>query len=302
MRETWADMTKRIIADVEAIAPIEPGSRFDQMRRMFIKDDGSLQDPFPPGHPDLPIAREAMRDIIQLNFIHEQLALEDAYSDFNRRFKVMLKDDCLPQECGPDTPGRDTQCEMYVEAMCEKAGLSPVFKNRPDIICEFAGEKLAIEVKRLKSFGKLHDRICKAAEQIQAGGVPGFIAMDFSVAFNVENVAIPPIPDAKMWEAFHLRDRWFLDQHLDRLIEWTSGARVLGLIMIDHHLRQDPADGWQPLTRTVFVGLVRYNARHAEKSLAFWTQFRTGMATPAENPIDGGVIWDPRFGAIRPFR
>src|SRR5438045_1561700 len=138
------------------------------MRRMFIRDDGSPQDPLPPKHHDLPIAREAIKDIIQLNFIHEQLALGDAHSDFNRRFKVMLKDDCLPQECGSDTPGRDTQCELYVEAMCEKAGLSPVFKDRPDIICDFAGEKLSIEVKRLKSFGKLQQRICKAAEQIEA--------------------------------------------------------------------------------------------------------------------------------------
>ena len=85
MSESWAAMTKRIMAMVEAIAAIKPGSRFDQMRRMFIKDDGSPQDSLPPGHPDLPIAREAIRDITQLNFIHEQLVLGAAHSDFSRR-------------------------------------------------------------------------------------------------------------------------------------------------------------------------------------------------------------------------
>jgi len=241
-----------------------------------------------------------MRDIILLTFICEQLAGDGVHPDFKRRFNVMLKDDCLPQDCDPETPGRDTQCELYVEAMCKKARLSPVFKDRPDIVCDFAGEKLAIEVKRLKSFGKLYERICKAAEQIQAGGTPGFIAMDFSRAFNEDNVPIPPIADAKMWGAFHLRDQWFLDEYRDKIIEWTAGSQILGLIMIDHHLRHDPGSRWQPLSRTGFVGLVRYNARHAEKSLAFWTQFKTGMVTPADNPIDGGVIWHPRFGAARP--
>src|SRR5882757_930387 len=111
MNETWSEMTKRIMPLAEAIAPIRPSSRFDQMRRVFIKEDGSPQDPLPPGHSDLPIALEAMRDIIQMTFIYDHLAADGANSEFQSRFKKMLLDACLPQDSGPNTPGRDMQCE-----------------------------------------------------------------------------------------------------------------------------------------------------------------------------------------------
>jgi hypothetical protein len=281
--ETWGELAKRIRPLIEAIAPIRSASRFDRMLQAFIKPIGNSPASFPADSPEGAVAREALRDLQQMSFILEQLATFDIRPDFRARFKTMLNDACLPQQSPAETPGRDMQCELYVEAIAQRAGLAPRFQEPPDLVCNFKGDPIAIAVKRLKSWDALRTRVKSAANQIREAGIPGFIALDASRALNKENAYIPTaISGAKRTALLHQRELLIWKNYCSDLLKWTEGKWVLGLILVDHHVHCDPEKRWLLLSRMAMFDLVPHNKARQKLALDFFEIVSTGLGTQAE--------------------
>jgi len=104
----------------------------------------------------------------------------------------LVGDKVLPQDDPDQSPGRDAQCELFVAALCLKAGLKPVFNESPDVRCEMHNQIFGVAVKRIKAQPERFDRrfeqrMRQAARQIANSGLPGIIAADISQSLNPTN-------------------------------------------------------------------------------------------------------------------
>src|SRR5436309_759986 len=110
---------------------ISPASRLGQMHRIFTEMAANPTQPLPLNHPDFFLACEGVRDMFHLGFAIEQLCQPDPPAGFVEKLRLSVADPHLPQDSLDDSPGRDAQCELYVAAICAKAGLLPEFAE-PD--------------------------------------------------------------------------------------------------------------------------------------------------------------------------
>jgi hypothetical protein len=72
---------------------------------------------------------------------------------------------------------RNTQFELYVGACLAFGGVSLHLKE-PDLTFQYQGTPTGIAVKRVRSSVQLAKRAKEAADQIQASGMPGFVAVN----------------------------------------------------------------------------------------------------------------------------
>src|SRR4051812_33205884 len=77
-------------------------------------------------------ALEAERDMQQLGFIFDELAVTPQRSKFQKLADDLRGDSVLPQDDLDSSAGRNAQFEMYVSAICQNAGLYPVDYSDPD--------------------------------------------------------------------------------------------------------------------------------------------------------------------------
>ena len=124
---------------------IHQASRLKLMLRTLEKGDIESDD------GRYPIALESIRDMNQLRLIVDQMEAHRENSKFRASVEKLLKDAVLPQDGNSNTPGRDTQFELYVAAICLRAGMLPVDYDEPDITCFVEGTKFGIAAKRLKT-------------------------------------------------------------------------------------------------------------------------------------------------------
>jgi hypothetical protein len=279
---TKAELAAHVVKWIEAQGiTVSGGSRLDRMRTMLVRPDGSPAPFIAPGEKDFDVALEAERDLQMLGFASDQLASESLPSNFRTRLKLLLKDTALPQDGSANTAGRDVQCELYVAAICMKAGTSPTF-DEPDVCCTVDGLGFGIAVKRIKSPGMFKERIREAVKQIERASLPGIVVADVSVMLNPTNERIiQAVSDDVYHAAAKLTMHNFVDGHHAQLSDWFKGSKARGLILIDHHVRQHPADGWGLDTMTFGVNLSPHNQRRRREFDRFFAVFKSGTATPA---------------------
>ena len=165
---------------------IKPGSRFYQMRESLRNEDGTWKDNILPADSDYFVAREALRDITLLEFFFDHIDMTGQEDDVKVKVKQTLYDSVLPQG-GKGSPGRDTQAELFVFAVCNKACLQPQIEE-PDVMFKMSRESYGIAVKRIKSLEKLVDRVKEGAKQIDKSAMQhGIIIVDISFAINPQN-------------------------------------------------------------------------------------------------------------------
>jgi hypothetical protein len=87
------------------------------------------------------------------------------------------------------TRGRDRQFELFVGALCCRAGLE-VSLAEPDLLVSLKSGPIALAAKRLRSRNKIHKNIKKAADQIAGVGVRGFVVIDVSSILDPNAQAI----------------------------------------------------------------------------------------------------------------
>ncbi|MBW7988471.1 MAG: hypothetical protein FVQ84_00385 [Planctomycetes bacterium] len=235
---------KYVLESIESLGlQITIESRLDAMCKSLQNPDGSWRDFIGVNDHDFNFAREALRDLTLLEFFFDQIGPEIETEQIKQQVKQSLRDSVLPQHDMPDSPGRDTQAELFVFAVCKKGDLHPKFKE-PDVVCEVCDEEFAIAVKRIKNLDKLVRRVRDGASQIQNSSLPGIVVVEITRAVNPQNLEIAlPGDDSsfgKLWEAT-LKE--IIDHKYNQLTNAVNGKGVIGIILHDHQIRIIDSDG-----------------------------------------------------------
>lgn len=163
-----------IIRDMEALA------------RFLRGEDKSLKEP-----------KALVTSLLEFNQFeliarHLRGKAEDAgIHELSRRF---LQDNCSPY-LGRETPGRDSQFELYFLAMCRRAGFH-ITRKEPDFMItpvlpkpgEF--DRVLVAVKRVRSQGQLVRRISEGGYQLAKQG-GGIVVVDITQLLNREDHFYP---------------------------------------------------------------------------------------------------------------
>jgi len=205
----------------------------------------------PPSHADFEVALEAVRDMQLLAFIFLQEHWKNRQPKLMGFLKKLTQDPALPEN--KHSPGRDTQFEIFVAAVCQAANLNPVdYEEPPDVTCNLRGVKLGIAAKRLKSAAQAHKRIPEAADQIENSKALGVIVFDTTFALNPNNWrAGVPMPDDQFVKLHKLKVDWFLSKYDPQIRVCTQRHGVLGVIVHDHEVRFEPDGSWSLSSMTV---------------------------------------------------
>lgn len=275
MERTLLDASAFVVERIQQMGCDTCGhSRYGRMRSVL--SNGTIE----PDHADFAIVLEALRDARLMEFALGQLEGKIPASVLRSLVQKAIQDSTLPQEDLQTSSGRDTQAELYVAAVCQKAGMSPVF-DEPDIRCTLdGGSAIGIAVKRVKSESQIEKHIRKAARQIEGTGIPGHIAIDVSLVFNRENEHLIGVGDAELTRVHRVTRKRFGDDYFQRIKGWMRGRDIRSVILIDHLVRQHPVDGWGFDSLAYFIPLSPDNQRRHRDFEKFRSQFVSGLATP----------------------
>jgi hypothetical protein len=282
---TYAELATHVIRRLEEHGIAVPStSRLHRMRGLFVDSDGMPKPIILPNDPEIELAQEAMRDFQHLGFIMDELTRVLTPAVLKTQLRTVIHDSALPQDDRTNSTGRDRQSELYVAAICAKAGMQPIFVE-PDLQCRFNDGTWSLAVKRIKSANKFAHHIKKAVEQIENAALPGIVVADISLMLNPANariVSTMPDGDFRHWWTEKLTS--FVDTQIivpieqNGLEEWFAGTRAHGLILIDHHVRLVPASGWQLDSMAFNVDLSSEVGR-AQDIATFFSVFERGLAT-----------------------
>jgi len=218
-------------------------SRLDEMRRVFLDEDGRPTRTVDPDEPRLRIAQEALRDISLLEPIFETLVAVSV-PDRTSKIKELLGDAVIPRAHQRSAAGRDLQAELFVAATCVKGGMGNVSLDEPDVRAELEGQQLGISVKRLKNASRLDDNLRKASAQIESSGLLGVVFVDIGVAFNRDSTALLAPSDAAFRPAHLERVQRIIREGEDVFVRRAS-AKGVGLVYVfDSIVRHVPKIGW----------------------------------------------------------
>ncbi len=160
--QTRVEQAAYVVKKVESLGiRVHPASRLKEMLRILERGHIGYDD-----RRRFPVALESIRDMYQVRLIVDQMDAHRENPKFRASVEKMLKDAALPQNSSPETEGRDAQLELYLAAVCLRAGLVPVEYNEPDVTCTVDGLKFGIAAKRLKSLDKFEDRVKTASRRV----------------------------------------------------------------------------------------------------------------------------------------
>lgn len=274
MKRNLIDASAYVVERIQAYGcDLNAQSRYAMMNQILTH--GYLE----PNHPQFNSALEAVRDVQVMEFVFDQLADCEPADVLRSLVRRAIKDSTLPEQELGNSAGRNAQCELYVGAICQKAGMSPCFAE-PDVQCTLDGVQYGIAVKRVKSESQIEKHIRKASRQIENVGTPGHIVLDISMAFNRDNQRLTGASDAELARAHRLARTQFGDDYYDRIKSWVRKRDARSVILIDHFVRQHPTDGWGLDSFTFFISLSPDNQRRHREFKAFRKQFSAGLATP----------------------
>ena len=228
-----------------------PSSRLMKMYKVVTGPNTVI----PYGHPDFEIAVEARRDMPVLAFILEQSHAKRHDSGLISKLSRVCYDSVLPQTDRQNSPGRDTQFELFVAAICQAEGLCPVGYEEPDIFCTMDGIRVGFAAKRVKSKSKIDKRIAEASKQIRKSGHPGFVALDTSIALNRANRWIGKAMSAdKFGRKYGEAMNESLSEHENVFDRLKAQEGVVGCIFHDQQIRLDLDRVWALAGMTMIVG------------------------------------------------
>ncbi len=250
---------------------VPPSSRFGRMHAVLSRGKViSSQD------KDFQIARESVRDIHTLEFVFEHLAPICKSVELKKCLKHCVKDSVLPQIDRTNSPGRDFQFQLFVAAICAKAGLYPELLE-PDIIVNLNGAKRAIAVKRIKSEEGLIKRFKYALKQIDNSVPVGFVVMDISPLANPQNEDLPNVCDAELSRAHRKRCQFIGTMLRPQMMEWISERQIMGLFIIDHYLQFDGSE-WGVRS---FTDAISFERGVSSEFDCFKREFDSGFPIPS---------------------
>lgn len=279
------NLAKRVLAGFESLGlPLAPSSRLFAQANAYLDPKGVLPQVIPPEHPLFETALEGQCDLRQVGYVfHKLLPIMSNDVEFRNKAKLLRADVVLPQESQDNSPGRDAQCELLVTAICQHARLSPAFAE-PDLRCSFNGVTYGLAIKRIKSRAlerRFAQRMREATEQISSSGLPGIVVIDISQSLNHENYRVPRRFSDAVFDSICARDmRRLLDGFRTRMVEWSRGTPLRGLIVLCHFVREHPERGWSLDLQVAPYELSPYNQARRRQFLAFAEQFCGAARSP----------------------
>jgi len=276
MLRTRLETAQFVVESIESLGvAVNPTSRLGIMLAVLAKPRQGTARVIVPSDPDFETALESVHDMSLLEFIFDQLNGHECDDDYMSMVRKVVKDSVLPQADRTQSRGRDAQFELYVTAVCQSAGLTPVRMEEPDVTCTFDATRYGIAAKRIKSVAALEKRVREASNQIVKAGLPGIMVLDTCVALNKENRRIEvPIPEAEFGELYRRAVNRFVHEHHDRLLKWTESKGVLGLVVHDLQVRMDPSGGWSSAGMTLSVSM---DAERESEFDAFQERYLAGL-------------------------
>lgn len=263
-----------VIESIRAIGlSPSPDSRLMRMCRLLTREESIV-----PENPDFEIAVEAERDLQELAFVFEQAERFGADPKFHQLIRIALKDSALPQNDRAQSKGRDAQFELFVAAICQRAGMLPVVREEPDVTCNIRGIKFGLAAKRLKDVARLQERIRDAAHQIEQIRLPGIIVLNTDVALNRDNKRITvPIPHNQFGILYKQAMTHFIDRVRNNIQQWVRGKEVRAVIFHDQQVRVEPNGQWSLNGMTMSVNTARHNQRRNREYDSFWKYYSKGL-------------------------
>lgn len=272
---TRAENAEFVIEHIKALGlSINSQSRLMKMHNTLTNPTGLIS----PDDPGFETALEAERDLQVLGFVFEQAEAHPTDVEFQRLVKKALKDSLLPNEDRSQSKGRDAQFELFVAAICQKAGMHPVSREEPDVTCHVGDIKFGIAAKRFKNVTNLGKHVRKAADQIKKTMLPGIIALDTCVALNRNNERITTqIPEKQFGYIYSEAINRFVDDYYGNIQDWVCGKGVRGIVIHDQQVRFQPNGEWSLVGMTKFVNPARKNNRRKREFAMFTKQYKTGL-------------------------
>ena len=215
-------------------------ARIQEMHRVLSRGLVDFDD------SDFPTALESMRDLDQLKFIFETLGGHAGNPRFRAVLRHVSNDSALPQY-DSDSPGRDHQFELYMGAVCQRAGLIPVDFAEPDVTCMVAGTKFGIAAKRLKSKKptQIKSKICQGALQLGKSGLPGIVALELTISRNHRNVPmISQIQNQLYPMIAQAKGRSFTDEFGATIHACSVGTGLTAVLVNEFTFRYSHSNGW----------------------------------------------------------
>ena len=238
--ETYAERADYVVNKLKSLGvSVAPSSRLMQMKKVLEAGYIDYHD------ARFPIAIESMRDMYQLQLIVEQMASHQENEKFLESAQKLLKDNSVPHNSGAHTPGRDTQFELYLAAVCLRAGMLVDYEE-PDVNFVADGTKFAIAAKRLKNIDRFEDRTKYAIRQVQETGRPGIVALDLSLAWNPTNRPITSVLQSQLLPMISdTRNRQLFGRFQDKIERWVNGTHVRAVLAFEFTLRVNKDNsGW----------------------------------------------------------
>lgn len=287
MKRSLYEAAKYVIHKLESLGiKLHSQSRLMKMHDVLVDKDG-VPRRISPDDSNFEVALEAIRDVLQFEFILDQIDVE-ADSRVFKKLRQACKDSALPQSDKYSTKGRNTQFELLICAICSNANLSPILFDEPDLTVHIGKQKFGIAAKRVKSRGNIENNIRKAANQISMSELPGVIALDTCELFNPENKRIiSPVSDSRFEELHSEYFRRYLDEKIeatettrvDSIRNWVRPKGVRGVIFHDHQVRQIAEFGWQMDSLTYSLPTAVTNPRRHREFQKFDKAYKSGLAT-----------------------
>lgn len=250
--------------------PPHSNDRIQQMCRRAAcpprADDSS-----PEGRDAREIYLEAVRDLHLLDFIFRACSQSPrpAWTPAARELSRLRGDHTVPSASDRHTAARDAQFELFIAAAAERSGLTPVTRAEPDLHLNDQHGSVGVAVKRIKSLGCLEDRITEGADQVLRSQLPGILVCDISRALNPNNDRVAHIvSDTTMHLAIdEMFTAWFA-RYGPSLARWTSRRWVLGVIVMDLHVRPTIAGPWQLASAWQYMSTSTDNAGRNKRFLS----------------------------------
>jgi hypothetical protein len=232
---TKAERVAKWLRDHPQLA-VSNENRLSKQCRLIIETKDVVQ----KDHKQWRIFVQSLKDVQEFWFMVEVLGEGLAQPPFLDRLARSLKDSPHPADSGVDTPGRNTQFELFLAAIAKRAGLMVRHPGGAgaDWILSASQERWSLEAKRIKSIKRMKEHVKKAAAQIIKSEIGGIIAIDVSLVRNPDCKALPPyVTDDEIY-AWHEGDvKVFVDEYQKSVGEWIGSANVGFVLMHDFVVR-----------------------------------------------------------------
>lgn len=287
--QTRVEQAAYIVERVNALGiPVNSASRLMQMTRTL--ESGYIE----YGDPRFPVVLESIRDMYQLRLIVDEMDAHRKDPRFFASVKKLLQDAAAPQDGNSNSPGRDTQFELYLAAIALRGGMMPVEYDEPDVTCNVEGVRFGIAAKRLKSLERFERRVKEGARQIRGAGLPGIIALDLTIARNPENRSITSGLQSQLSVMIgQTKNQQMFDQHEQNIHRWVANTGVRALLVFEFTFRVSPdSSSWIHDGMMCWFPTTKCDESAESELAAFQLHFLEGMPNLNDltmvDPADGG--------------